>query len=78
MPRKGPHRYGPYERAHKHETAARMAARRLMIRKLGKKAVEGKHVDHVKSIKKYPHLARDPKNLRLRDPKKNMGDKTYD
>lgn len=34
----------------------------------------GKHIDHVKPIKKGGRST--PGNLRLRDPKKNMADKT--
>lgn len=76
MARKGPHRYGPYERAHKDDTADRMYARRLMIRKYGKKAAKGMHVDHIRSIKG----GGDPRNianLRFRDPHENVSDKTY-
>ena len=76
MPRSGPHRYGPYERAHRDDTADRMAARRLMIRTYGAKAAAGKDVDHIKSIKG----GGDPRslaNLRFRDPRENRADKTY-
>lgn len=76
MPRKGPHRYGAYERAHKDETADRMAARRLFIRVHGEAAARGKDIDHVKSIK-GGGAPRDIRNLRARDPGKNRGDKTY-
>ena len=78
MPRVGPHRYDSYDRAHIKDTAARVWARRLMVRKYGKKALEGKHVDHIKSIRNYPHLAKDPSNLRIRDASENAADKSYD
>jgi len=76
MPRSGPHRYDAYARAHKHETADRMFARRLMIRKYGAAAAEGKQVDHIKSIKGGGN-PRALSNLRFRDPHENMADKTY-
>jgi hypothetical protein len=78
MPRSGPHRYDAYARAHKDDAADRIFARRLMVRKYGAAAVRGKQVDHIKSIKAHPELARDPDNLRLRDPHENMADKTFD
>lgn len=74
MPRSGPHRYGAYERAHKDETAERMAARRFMERKLGN-IPDGIDVDHKKSIKGGGTNA--PPNLRLRSAHANRGDKTY-
>lgn len=75
MPRKGPHRYGAYERAHRRETQMRVEARRAMKKKLGAKALEGKDVDHIKSIKGGG--SNHPSNLRLRDPSDNRGDKTF-
>jgi hypothetical protein len=75
MPRKGPHRYGAYERAHRHDTQLRVEARRYMAKKLGKKAIEGEDVDHVESIKGGG--GNGPRNLRLRDPHANRGDKTF-
>lgn len=78
MPRSGPHTYDAYARAHKDEAADRIFARRLMVKKYGAAALKGKHVDHIKSIKKYPELARDPKNLRIRDARENVADKTFD
>lgn len=36
-----------YRRAHLEEDAARHRARRLMIKKHGKKALQGKDVDHI-------------------------------
>lgn len=74
MPRKGPHRYGAYERAHKDETAQRMAARRLMEKKLGS-IPAGYDVDHVKSIKGGG--GNHEGNLRLRKSGPNRGDKTF-
>lgn len=72
MPRKGPHRYGAYERAHKHETAQRMRARRALVKKYGEAALKGKDVDHVRPIRAGG--GNSPGNLRLRDPSKNRGD----
>lgn len=74
MPRKGPHRYGAYERAHKDDTAQRMAARRLMEKKLGSIPL-GMDVDHKKSIKAGG--TNTLSNLRLRNASANRGDKTY-
>lgn len=76
MPRKGKHVYGPYERAHRDDTADRMAARRLMIRTHGAAAAKGKDVDHIKSIKGGGD-PRSLRNLRFREPGANRGDKTY-
>lgn len=78
MPRSGPHRYGAYERAHKDETAERMAARRFMEKKLaseGKTIPAGMDVDHKKAIKSGGTNA--PSNLRLRSAHANRGDKTF-
>lgn len=75
MPRKGPHRYGAYERAHRKETQERVEARRLMEKELGAAALRGKDVDHIKAIKSGGTNARS--NLRLRAPGPNRGDKTY-
>jgi hypothetical protein len=75
MPRKGPHRYDAYARAHKDDTLKAVQARRQMVKKLGLAAVRGKDVDHVKSIKAGG--SNHPKNLRLRSPKANRGDKTF-
>lgn len=75
MPRKGPHRYLAYERAHKDETAERMAARRFLEKKLGHDIPKGIDVDHIKSIKGGGTNA--PSNLRLRSAKANRSDKTY-
>jgi hypothetical protein len=72
MPRKGPHRYGEYERAHRKDTQLRVEARRMMEKKVGKAALAGKDVDHVKPIRKGG--GNSPGNLRLRDPSKNRGD----
>lgn len=78
MPRSGPHHYDSYDRAHIKDTAARVWARRLMVRKYGEAALKGKHVDHIKSIRNHPELAKDPSNLRIRDASENAGDKTFD
>lgn len=75
MPRKGKHVYGDYERKHKDETLLRVQARRLITKKMGIAAVRGKDVDHRRSIKAGGTNA--PSNLRLRDPSKNRGDKTF-
>jgi hypothetical protein len=73
MPRSGPHRYGAYERAHKDETAQRMAARRAMEKKLGS-IPAGYDVDHKRSIKSGG--SNHESNLRLRKASANRGDKT--
>lgn len=75
MPRSGPHRYGAYERAHRHETDERVQARRLMKKELGAAAIKGKDVDHKLSIKGGGSNKRS--NLRLRSPHANRGDKTF-
>lgn len=75
MPRKGPHRYGAYERAHKDDTLERVQARRYMAKKVGLGALKGKDVDHRKAIKAGG--TNSPGNLRLRSPHANRGDKTY-
>lgn len=75
MPRKGPHRYGEYERAHRKDTQERVEARRIMKKKLGENALRGMDVDHVKSIKAGGGNTKG--NLRLRSPHANRGDKTY-
>lgn len=75
MPRKGPHRYGKYEREHKDDTADRMAARRLYIKAHGP-IPDGYDVDHTKSIK-GGGAPRSLSNLRVRKAGPNRGDKTY-
>lgn len=78
MPRSGPHHYGAYERAHRHETDERVEARRFFEKKLaveGKTIPAGDDVDHKKSIKSGGSNA--PSNLRLRSAHANRGDKTY-
>lgn len=75
MPRKGPHKYGPYEKAHKDETLLRVQARRLLTKKMGIAALKGKDVDHRVSIKSGGKNT--PGNLRLRSPRANRGDKTF-
>jgi len=50
--------------------AKRNAARTILTKKLGKAAVAGKHVDH----KDRNANNNSSSNLRLRDPKKNLGD----
>lgn len=75
MPRSGPHHYGPYERAHRHETDERVQARRFMEKKLGHAIPPGEDVDHKLSIKGGG--TNTPSNLRLRSAHANRGDKTF-
>lgn len=75
MPRSGPHHYNAYDRAHIHDTAERVEARRLMEKELGKAALQGKDVDHKLSLKGGG--SNDRSNLRLRDPHANRADKTF-
>lgn len=75
MPRSGPHHYTAYDRAHKDDTAERMAARRYMEKKIGHDIAPGIDVDHRKAIKVGGTNA--PGNLRLRSAHANRGDKTY-
>lgn len=56
--------------------SARNKARRLMIKKLGKKAVEGKDVDHKHSLKGGG--SNRISNLRIRSVHANRGDKSFD
>jgi len=74
IPRKGPHRYGVYEREHRKDTQERVEARRYMEKKLGH-IPAGMDVDHKKAIKAGG--TNDPSNLRLRNASANRGDKTY-
>lgn len=74
MPRKGPHRYGAYEKAHKDDTLQRMNARNRYERENGQIA-PGYDLDHKKSIKKGG--SNHPSNLRLRKSGANRGDKTF-
>lgn len=76
MPRAGPHHYTAYDRAHKDDTATRMAARRLMIRTYGEDKAKGMDVDHVKPLVEGGS-GRDIHNLRFRDPGANRGDKSF-
>ena len=73
MPRKGPHRYGEDERAHRKDTQLRVEARRIMKKKLGAKAIAGKDIDHKTPIKKGG--GNSPGNLRVRNPRANRADK---
>lgn len=75
MPRSGPHHYGAYERAHRHETDERVEARRFMEKRLGHAIPAGVDVDHKKAIEGGGSNA--PSNLRLRSAHANRGDKTY-
>ena len=75
MPRKGVHHYTAYDRAHRKDTQERVEARRIMKKKLGEKALQGKDVDHIRSIKAGGK--NDARNLRLRSPHANRGDKTF-
>lgn len=74
MPRKGPHRYDAYARAHKHDTAQAMAARRKWEREHGN-VPDGWDVDHKRSIKAGG--SNKMANLRLRRSRENRGDKTF-
>lgn len=66
------HEATPEEKA---KRAARGRARYAMIKELGKTALQGKEVDHIKSLKGGG--SNDPSNWRLRDPSANRGDKTF-
>lgn len=86
MPRTGVHHYTAYDKAHRDDTADRMAARRLMIRTYAAKHGEtleqatrkwaNMDVDHIKAIK-GGGSGRALSNLRFRDPHANRADKTY-
>jgi len=73
--------YTAYDRAYNRtprvraKHAARLRARRLAIKLYGKAALQGKDVDHVKSLEAGGSNV--PSNLRLRDVKSNRGDKTF-
>lgn len=73
MPRKGPHRYGVYERAHKDDTLQRMNARNAYERKHGQ-IPAGVDLDHKKPIIKGG--SNSPGNLRLRNASANRADKS--
>ena len=53
----------------------RAKARYWMIKKLGKEALEGKEIDHIKSLKGGG--SNDPSNWRVRSAHENRADKTY-
>ena len=74
MPRKGPHRYGAYERAHKDDTLQRMNARNAYERKNGP-IPAGKDLDHKREIKRGG--SNNPSNLRVRDASANRADKSW-
>lgn len=74
MPRKGPHRYGAYERAHRKDTQARVEARRLMEKKYGD-LPSTTHVDHKKEIIRGGD--NNESNLRLRPQRENVADKSW-
>ena len=73
--------YTAYDRAYNRtpkvraKHAARLRARRLAIKLYGKAALQGKDVDHVKSLEAGG--SNDPSNFRLRDVHSNRGDKTF-
>lgn len=73
--------YSEYDKAYQKRPEVRrrhrerLRARRLAIKLYGKAAVEGKDVDHVKSLVRGG--SNRPGNLRLRDPRANRADKTY-
>lgn len=75
MPRSGKHVYGPYEKAHKGDTADRMWARRAYEKAHGP-VPDGVDIDHTKSIK-GGGAPRSLSNLRRRSVHANRGDKTY-
>jgi hypothetical protein len=74
MPRKGPHRYDAYARAHKDETLQRMNARNRYEAKNGQ-IPAGYDLDHKKPIVKGGSNA--PSNLRVRKAGPNRGDKSW-
>lgn len=74
MPRKGPHRYGAYEKAHKGDTLKRMNARNAYERRNGP-IPKGMDLDHKKEIVRGGSNA--PSNLRLRPSSANRGDKSW-
>ena len=73
--------YSDYDRAYERRPEvrqrhyARMRARRLAIKMYGKAAVEGKDVDHIRSLKAGGTTS--ATNIRLRDIRANRADKTY-
>lgn len=70
----GPDSYdGKYRAAHKADNAQRKAARRSVEKKLGKAAVKGKDVDHVRPVKSGGSNA--PANLKAQSVAKNRGRK---
>ncbi len=75
MPRKGPHRYGEYEREHRGDTQKRVEARRAMEKKLGRDLPSNVHVDHKKEIVRGGGNGMD--NLRLRPERENVADKSW-
>jgi hypothetical protein len=56
----------------KEKRAALGRVRYALEKKLGKAALRGKDVDHIKAVKDGGHLT-DPKNIRLLPVKKNRG-----
>lgn len=73
MPRKGPHKYGAYEREHKGDTLQRMNARNRYERENGP-IPPGKDLDHKKPIIKGG--SNHPSNLRVRASGPNRADKS--
>jgi len=73
--------YSAYDVAYEHRPAIkrkhaeRVAARRLAIKEFGKQAVEGKDVDHIRSLQGGGTTT--PSNIRLRSIHSNRADKTY-
>lgn len=55
--------------------AARGRARYWMMKRYGKKAIEGKDIDHIKSFKGGG--GNEPSNWRIRSVHENRGDRTY-
>lgn len=68
----GPDSYdGKYRAAHKEDNAQRKRARRAVEKKLGKAAVKGRDVDHIRGLS----AGNGAKNLRVESVAKNRGRK---
>lgn len=73
--------YSAYDKAHQatpeevHKRVLRNKARRLMIRKMGKAALKGKDVDHIKAL--AAGGGGGMSNLRIRSVHSNRADKSY-
>jgi hypothetical protein len=60
-----------YNRVHSLDRSERNKARRIMKKRVGAKAIEGKDIDHKKMVIHGGTNA--PSNLRIRTPHKNRG-----